>query len=177
MASPCQLCGEPRPIHSRNHGLDVCEPCAAGYFDGRLGALGVELTVEEIEVTDSRDGRTRPGVRVKASMPQMLPLIAHFARATWKLRLRRAIDRRRFRSGDSLLDTRVAITTRTPEILRPLLAKDGFQSAIMSLVSSCDDFWIRPGRIELRAVSEDLDLRAEVPLAVAALLRHIANAG
>jgi hypothetical protein len=176
VTSACELCGEAGPIHSRNHGFDLCEPCAAGYVAGRLHALGAELTVEEIEVVDSRDGRTLRGVRVKATMAQMLPLIAHVERATWKLKLLRALDRRRFRSSDPLLDARVSITTRTPELLRPLLARDGFQSALMSLASSCHEgFWIRPGCIELRAVSDDLDPRAEVPLAVAAMLRYLSS--
>lgn len=176
MTAACQLCGEPNPIACRNHALDLCEPCTAGYLTGRLGAFGAELTAEEVRVTDSRDGHERLDLHVVARMPIMLPVYAHFARLTLRVKLARMFDAQRFRSGDRLLDARVDIRTRTPELLRPLLANDGFQSAVMVLVSSCEQFELQPGLIDVRAVLDDLDLRAEVPLAVAALLRHMANA-
>jgi hypothetical protein len=172
----CQLCGEPNPIATRNHGLDLCEPCTAGYLAGRLGGFGVELTAEEVEVVDRRGGNDRLELHVIARMPHALPIFARFARSTTLERLRGMFDRERLRCGDPLLDARVEIRTRTPELLRPLLANDGFQSAVMTLVSSCEEFELRPGLIDVRAVLDDLDLRADVPLAVAALLRHIANA-
>lgn len=173
----CQLCGEDNPLASRNHGLDLCEPCTAGYVAGRLGRLGIELTVEEIEVVDSRDGHDRLELHVVARTTATLPVFARFGRKTTVARLRGLFDRQRFRSGDPLLDARVEISTRTPELLRPLLRNDGFQSAVMTLVSSCEAFTLQPGLVDVRAVLDDLDLRAEVPLAVAALLRHVAAAG
>lgn len=176
MSSSCQLCAEPGPIATRNYGLDLCEPCSAGYVAGRLGAFEATLAVEELEVTDSRTGDTRRVLHVTASIPRRLPVVASFARSTLGSRIRHMFDAHRFRSGDPLLDARVIIRTRTPQLLRPLLANDGFQSAVMSLVSSCEQFELRPGNMDIRANLDDLDLRADVPLAVAALLRHIANA-
>lgn len=174
--SPCQLCGEANPLASRNHGFDLCQPCTAGYLAGRLGRIGVELSAEEVTVVDSRDGKDRLELHVIARMPQGLPVFAHFARKTVRSRVRGLFDAQRFRSGDPLLDGRVQIRTRTPELLRPLLASDGFQSAVMTLVSSCEAFELQPGLIDVRAVLDDLDLRADVPLAVAALLGHMASA-
>lgn len=176
MIAACQLCGEPNPIACRNHALDLCEPCAAGYLAGRLGAFGAELTVEEVQVTDSRDGHERLDLHVIARMPLMLPVYAHFARLTLRAKLARMFDAKRFRSGDRMFDARVDIRTRTPELLRPLLVSDGVQSAVLVLVSSCEQFELRPGLVDVRAVLDDLDLRADVPLAVAALLRHMARA-
>lgn len=174
--STCDLCGEPGPAASRNHGLDLCEPCTAGYLAGRLGRLGIELTTEEIQTVDSRGRKGQLELRVSARMEGALPVIAEFSRMTTLNRIRGMFDRLRFKSGDPLLDARVEIRTRTPELLRPLVAHDGFQSAVMVLVSACEEVELQPGRLDVRAVLDDLDLRAEVPLAAAALLRHLGAA-
>lgn len=172
--SPCHLCDEPNPIASRNHGLDLCEPCTAGYVAGRLGRVGIELTTEEVAVTDRRGQEQRRELHVVARAPAAPPVIASFARMTTLNRLRGMFDTQRIRSGDPLLDARVEARSRTPELLRPLLTNDGFQSAVMALVTACEEFELRPALVDVRAVLDDLvDLRAEVPLAVAALVRHM----
>lgn len=172
--SACQLCASPGPIASRNFGLDLCEPCSAGYLTGRLGCIGAELTVEEIEV-EGRDGETRLELRVVGTMHSGLPLMVEFGPRTVLDRLRGMLRKGGFRSGDPLFDHRVQVKTRSEPLLRTLIANDGFQSAVMSLVTVTGGFEIRPGHLEVRASLEDLDLRAEVPLAVASILRHLAN--
>lgn len=185
----CGLCDTPGPTEARNFGLDLCEPCTAGYLTGRLGHWGAEIEVEELDTGSAEDklagallrGKIRADLmesdtvlRVGGHIEGMPPLIATFSAKTLKSRML-GMFRRRFTTGDPLFDTRVEVETRTEALVRELVSNDGFQSAVMTLVTHCGAFEVKPGRVEAIAALTELDLRSEVPLAVGAVLRHLAN--
>lgn len=177
MSAPthCQLCAGGTPIATRNHGLDLCEPCSAGYLVGRLDHLGAQMVVDEVE-REGRQGEVYHELHVVARMPGALPVFATFARKDLARTLRGLFAKDRLVLGDPLFDSRIWVQTRTAPLVRTLLANDGLQSAVMTLVAACGEVKLQPGLIDVRASVEDLDVRAEVPLAVGALLHYLARA-
>jgi len=174
-ANACGMCGAPGEASGRNFGLDLCAPCEAGNLTGRLGSWGAEISSEVVMFTD-RHKQTYEQIRVTAQVQGVQPLLATFSRPTAGSKVL-GLFRKRFKSGDPLFDNTVTVQTRTAEFLRSLLQDDGFQSAVMTLTTHAGDFEVTGGAIELAAKVDELDLRVELPLATAALLRHIARLG
>lgn len=184
----CGLCGFEGPTETRNFGLDLCEPCSAGYIAGRIGHWGAEIEVDELDVgsaeakmLDALRGKIRAdltesdtALRVRGSLQGAPPLIATFSAKTLKGRVL-GMFRKRFTTNDPLFDARVEVETRTEALVLELIRNDGFQSAVMTLVTHAGAFAVQPGKVEVIAPLTDLDLRSELPLAVAAMLRHLAN--
>ncbi|MBL4689093.1 MAG: hypothetical protein JKY37_31160 [Nannocystaceae bacterium] len=171
----CGMCEAPGRASGRNFGLDVCAVCEAGQLTGRLGSWGAEISSEVVMFTD-RHQQTYDQIRVRASVQGVQPLLAVFSRPTTKSKIV-GLFRKRFKAGDPLFDHAVAVQTQTPGFLRTLLQNDGFQSAIMTLTTHAERFEVTGGAIELAARVDALDLRAELPLAAAAVLRHIKRLG
>lgn len=184
----CGLCDFEGPTHARNFGLDLCEVCAAGHLVGRLDHWGATLEVDELDVEsaegkllDAMTGRLRAdltesdtALRVRGRAQGVPPMIAKF----WPRTLGRKVKglwRKRTTTGDLLFDAKIEVETRTDAFVRDMIRNDGFQSAIMTLVSHCGGLEIDVDRIEVLAPLTQLDLRAELPLAVAAMLRHLAD--
>lgn len=173
---PCGLCDEEGPFGSRNHGLDLCEPCTEGYVRDRLAAFGAQIEVEEVERTTGRNRQVVLELHVVGQLPQALPLMAKFRPRGFSDRIAGLFGNKGFLSGDALFDGSIVAETKTADLLRTMLTNEGFQSAVMALVGACGSWEIKPGKIDVRASLEELDFRAEVPLAVACVLRHLANA-
>ncbi len=142
---------------------------------GRLGGWNADVAVEEVLYTDAR-GEEYLQIRVDARVEGATPVFAKFRKKSLGTALLGAL-RKGLKSGDEMFDSAVTTETSTPEPLEQLLANDGFQSAVMTLTTHAGSFEIKPGNIKLRARIDDLDLRAEVPLAACAILRHIARLG
>ncbi len=169
----CDLCGSTSARCARNFGLDVCDICETGQLHGRLHGWRGELQMEEVFRNDEPD----PYLRVVASVMGAQPLMATFERRTAKHALKRLFSAK-VRSGDPVFDRSVIITgTRTRPILDTLVRDDGFQSAIMSLTAHCDVVVVESSNLRVMGQLTDFDLRAELPLAAAAVLRHLARLG
>lgn len=171
MPNRCDLCQQAPSDGSRNHGFDLCEPCASGYVAGRLGEQGIELSVDEVE-RKTKDA-TYLELVVKGRVQQTWAIDARFRRKNPTDTVRGWFGAKRFTSGDPLFDSRVVVETKSGATLHAIAQRDGFQSAVMDLLGSCGPWSIERGAIEVRADLEDLDHRADVPLAVACVLWHL----
>lgn len=167
------MCGGAGDISGRNFGFDLCSACEAGHLTGRLGAWNADVAVEEVLYKDAR-GEEYLQIRVDARVEGAAPVFAKFRKKSLGTALLGAF-RKQLKSGDAMFDSAVSVESTTPEPLKQLLENDGFQSAVMTLTTHAGSFEIKPGNIKLRARIDDLDLRAEVPLATCAILRHIAH--
>ncbi len=124
-----------------------------------------------------RNDDPEPFLRVVASVTGAQPLMATFERRTAKHTLKRLFSSK-IKSGDALFDQSVIITgSRTRPVLETLVRHDGFQSAVMSLTAHGDVVTVNSSRLTVVAQLTDFDLRAEVPLATVAVLRHLARLG
>lgn len=190
MNAACGMCEAPGQLEARNFGLDLCGPCAAGHLRGRLGAWGAEVDIDEVSLSDVSEklmgsllrGGMRPDaleadsaleVQVRSTGSQ--PLIATFAKATTMAKLKRMFGRGQ-KTGDTLFDATISVQSRTPALLKQLLANDGFQSAVMTLATHCGEVSVEPGLLHVVAPLTELDLRAEIPIAACAVMRHVASA-
>ncbi len=157
---------------------------------GRLGHWGARLEVEELDIGSAEDklvgaltGKIRAdltesdtALHVVGHIEGVPPLMATFSAKTLRSRVLGVLRRKSSLStGDPLFDARIEVHTRTEALVRDLVGNDGFQSAVMTLVTHCGAFEIKPGRVEVIAPLTELDLRSELPVAVAAILRHLAN--
>lgn len=187
----CGLCHVEGPIAARNFGVDLCEACETGALRGRLGAWRARIEIDEVLIADASDKLLRMGlggglrsdatetdtaIVVKVEADGLQPLMATFVRRTLKARLLSFIQGGRLKTGDPLFDHTVIATSKTPQFLQQLLQNDGFQSAVLSLTAHCGQVEITPSGLEVAAPLADFDLRAEIPLAAASLLRHVAGA-
>lgn len=172
MTTACDLCGFEGPTASRNFGLELCAACETGQLDGRLHGWGAQCTSEEFVRGDEPD----PFVRVTASVMGAQPLLATFDRRNAKHAFKRLLSSK-IKAGDPLFDNAVIASSKTPAVLTQLLKNDGFQSAVMSLTTHCNSVVVRGSALKVEGQLTDFDLRAEIPLAAAALLRHLARLG
>lgn len=172
MSTPCDLCGFEGPSSSRNFGLELCAACETGQLQGRLHGWGAECVTEEFILNDDPE----PYLRIHASVTGTQPLLATFERKTAKHSLKRLFSSK-IKTGDPLFDNAVIASSKTPALLQQLLENDGFQSAVMSLTTHCDVVEVQGSSLKTRGQLTDFDLRAELPLAAAALLRHLARLG
>lgn len=173
MSTTCDLCGCASRGGSRNFGLEFCEVCETGQLAGRLAGWGATCTSEEFIRNDDPE----PFIRVIASVTGAQPLMATFERRTAKHTLKRLFSSK-LKSGDPLFDKSVIITgNRTRAVLQTLIRDDGFQSAVMSLTAHGEVVVVNSSSLTVVAQLTDFDLRAEVPLAAVAVLRHLARLG
>lgn len=186
--SECALCAGPAE-GERNFGLDLCSVCARGELRGRIDAWGGVIEIQEVlleDVSDKLEGLLRGGLRsdsleestalhVVATAERLPPLMATFTNKTLLARVRSIFKRSAFATGDPLFDAKIVTETRTPQLLQQLLHNDGFQSAILALVTHTGGFEVAANKLEVLAPLSELDVRAEIPLAAAAVLRHVAR--
>ncbi len=118
-----------------------------------------------------------PFLRIVTSVTGAQPLMTTFERRTTKHMLKRLFSAK-VTSGDPVFDRSVIITgNRTPGILNTLIRDDGFQSAILSLTAHCDVVVVNSSALKVEGQLTDFDLRAELPLAAVAVLRHLVRLG
>lgn len=186
----CGLCDGVGPIEARNFGFDLCSACAGGHLQGRLGSWGAQVEIDEVSLEEVGDkllgslvrGGIRPdaleadsALRVTIRVGGLQPLMAKFARHSWKTKLAGVFSRRP-KTGDPLFDATIRVESRTFAFLQLLLRNDGFQSAIMTLATHCGEVEVEPGGLSVLAPLTELDLRADIPVAACALMRHVAAA-
>ena len=177
-ASICQLCGQPDSTLLRCHGLDLCDACGAGHFEGRsLGDWDAGLRVREwhsgiVNKMEPLAEHHRLKGTVWATMP--VPLHAAFFSEHLGHRVIKLFTDE-LHAGDPLFDDRIWVRTHDREGTARLLSNVGAQAAILELVTLGGAVEIRPEEIEFRLASRQPIAPGPPRVAAMCLLRHVCD--
>lgn len=162
----------------RCHGLDLCDACGTGHFDGRkLGSWDVGMRVREWD--SGLAGKMEPLAEhhrlygtVWATMP--VPLHVAFFHEHLGHKLIKLFANE-VQVGDPLFDDRIWVRTDDREGAARLLRNVGAQAAILELVTMGGAVEIRPKEIEFRLASRQPIPPGPPRVAAVCLLRHVCD--
>ena len=121
----CDLCGQRTTGGGFNRaaGLDICDRCLRGDLEialRRIGAkIDTKLTIKE-EESYGVGSETQYSLSLEGSIGFSRGMSASFGRATAFSRFRDKFGKK-IRSGDPFFDEKIAVSSRSPEVLEALL--------------------------------------------------------